>query len=926
MSFKSRGVSSFDILLQQIRLKKQNSMGNIALAQQEISDSKQNRSNKLNLSDLGLSSEELTQLIPLIVQELPELKELNLKDNKLQSLPGGIENLTNLKNLYLSHNEITSLPKSIINRPNLCILSVEQNPLSFKSLVAIIRMSSETYVGQLREVIPNNYNDLLSIGDDDKTIKSIIMSVTDSFPDKSFEEYNALFNSLTDNQKFGISELNLSLPEVGIGYDSSNNLSSTLKIQISLSKLVGIAKWIGRRNRGSQLDLSKTNLTSKELELLIPYINEKLPHYIKNLILGGKNLTTLPDNIVGLSNFTSLHISGKVFIKLPENFGKLTNLTELSVINTRITTLPENLGNLQKLKKLDLRGNKGITSLPDSIGNLPDLVELDISNSGVKSLPDSKVKCTILETLNLNGSKLANLDGIQNFIALRYLSAQRIRLTSIDFIKELSNLIKLDIGGNKLTSLGGRNKLPKLEDLNLKRNKLISFNPIVEFTKLKKLDLSGNNITSYKGIHMLPQLENFHLGKNPIFLNELLDFSTIDKIGGLSEKNKRVFNEFKGNNQEEFRDIVTNVLKISPNTSIEDFEIFFLRLSTDQFRGIVEFKLPLCELGIGLDSMNNLSNELDIDLPLFDRFRRADEIREVIGITSIAALSFVENKPEYLQLMLDLGLSEVQLNRVIDFKKERHSIYLQIIKKIQEENYPDENEDIGFGKMSLGEFTKEDKALASTTFDELYKQKPVIMESFLPFYPLSESVSESDNDTSLDMKPAAKGLHANKRQKQASAENSTEKLAQPTATVPAAASLHTELDGSSRENFGMGAMTLTLNTSQSFSLPRSGNDTNSGRKRAAKDLQKMLSASQRQKQAIAKNSTEQLAQPTVGVPAAASLHTELDDNFGMGAMTQTLNASLSIPIQRINHDTNSGRKRAAKDLQRMRNAYKRQKH
>ncbi|KOY88117.1 hypothetical protein AD998_08310 [bacterium 336/3] len=73
-------------------------------------------------------NEGLIKLSPLI-GELTLLRELNLSDCKLKSLPKEIGRLTNLRYLFLDDNELKTLPKEIGNMKNLRYLFISNNQL-----------------------------------------------------------------------------------------------------------------------------------------------------------------------------------------------------------------------------------------------------------------------------------------------------------------------------------------------------------------------------------------------------------------------------------------------------------------------------------------------------------------------------------------------------------------------------------------------------------------------------------------------------------------------------------------------------------------------------------------------------------------------------------------------------------------------------
>ena len=63
-------------------------------------------------------------------KKLPNLKTLNLSNNKLEKLPDAITKIKSLKSLDLSKNHLTTLPDHLLDLPNLYFLSLHDNALT----------------------------------------------------------------------------------------------------------------------------------------------------------------------------------------------------------------------------------------------------------------------------------------------------------------------------------------------------------------------------------------------------------------------------------------------------------------------------------------------------------------------------------------------------------------------------------------------------------------------------------------------------------------------------------------------------------------------------------------------------------------------------------------------------------------------------
>jgi hypothetical protein len=84
----------------------------------------------INLEFLDLSNNRIT-VIPKEVGNLINLKELNLVNNQIRMIAFAIENLINLQVLDLHRNQITSIPKEIGNLRNLETLDLSSNQIRF---------------------------------------------------------------------------------------------------------------------------------------------------------------------------------------------------------------------------------------------------------------------------------------------------------------------------------------------------------------------------------------------------------------------------------------------------------------------------------------------------------------------------------------------------------------------------------------------------------------------------------------------------------------------------------------------------------------------------------------------------------------------------------------------------------------------------
>jgi len=118
--------------------------------------------------------------------------------------------------------------------------------------------------------------------------------------------------------------------------------------------------------------------------------------------------------------------------------------------------------------------------------------------------------------------ELSTLDGIENFIELKELTASYNKIKSISNIKNLINLESIIICHNQIRSIVKMKNLINLTRLHISYNKIVSIECLKYLVNLKDLYLRGNKIKSLLGIEKLVNLTHLYINNNKIkSLNEL---------------------------------------------------------------------------------------------------------------------------------------------------------------------------------------------------------------------------------------------------------------------------------------------------------------------------------------------------------------------------------------------------------------------
>ena len=252
---------------------------------------------------------------------------------------------------------------------------------------------------------------------------------------------------------------------------------------------------------GISLNLNDLELTTQDLEKLIPVIKERLPK-LKRLFLANNKLKSLPDDIIKvLTNITNVDLS-----KNP-----LSTETLLKIIF------------LKKLEIFNLGQQQNITT--DDETNWENFVDFAFLLEAQKS---KKIKDEVEQKIKKS----------------EYLGGLSLDLNGLDLrTQDLEKLIPVI-----------KERLPKLKQLFLANNKLKSLpDNIGRLSKLKLLYLRNNNLKNLPSniIKTLTNITNVSLSKNPLSLETLLKIDALknSKIFDLDQEQKEQLNQTLASNQ-----------------------------------------------------------------------------------------------------------------------------------------------------------------------------------------------------------------------------------------------------------------------------------------------------------------------------------------------------------------------------------------
>lgn len=226
----------------------------------------------LSLANLGLTSEDLAELMPRLAEL--KLKELDLSSNNLSILPEGI-GLEKLTNLNLSNNPRIILSSLTRNLPYLEVLILDSS-LSLKNLLALKRSM----------VLKQNPEDLFEFEELPKVyglsrkltdingkfldyLENDFMPIAEMYEDRSLninvEDFATLFDLLDPNQKQNLINGNITLSNLVSDIEENNTPPARVMIE-NLHDLNELAAKPKSETQDSKVGLdSKTTISSKSI-------------------------------------------------------------------------------------------------------------------------------------------------------------------------------------------------------------------------------------------------------------------------------------------------------------------------------------------------------------------------------------------------------------------------------------------------------------------------------------------------------------------------------------------------------------------------------------------------------------------------------------------------------------------------------------
>ncbi|XP_066152991.1 leucine-rich repeat-containing protein 40-like isoform X2 [Euwallacea fornicatus] len=309
------------------------------------------------IQEIYFGNNYIKEVPPDMCDNMPHLKVLDLRDNKIDELPKELTKLMHLNKLDLTNNDLTKIPATLSLLPHLQSLKIEGNKLKHIR-PDIVHTGTQRLLQFLRETLSDDELAAVTCGAVNSpaeacvfpdryrmrngNILNLAMKNLSVIPDHVFMEAKEAHVSVVDLCKNKLPQLPLSLLLLA-DYLTELNLST--------NQLNEIPAEIANLSKLKFLDLSNNKIED------LPRDMDSMKN-IRELVLFNNRFKKIPDCIFGMVGLEILMLNDNKLDKINvEGLQKLNRLATLSLSNNNISVVPPELGNMNHLRNLELKGN-----------------------------------------------------------------------------------------------------------------------------------------------------------------------------------------------------------------------------------------------------------------------------------------------------------------------------------------------------------------------------------------------------------------------------------------------------------------------------------------------------------------------------------------------------------------------------------------
>ncbi|KAL3046928.1 hypothetical protein OYC64_021198 [Pagothenia borchgrevinki] len=308
------------------------------------------------LKELYVGNNHIEKLEAEQLSCLKTISLLELRDNKIQTLPEQISTLSTLTRLDLTNNDLSTLPASISLLPDLKVLLLEGNPLR----------------GIRRDLLKKGTNELL------KYLRGRIQEE----PDQAEEQQTAM--TLPSQARVNV-----------------HNIKTLKLLDYSEKQAADVPEELF--DAAADTTVTSVNFSKNQLTSIPPRLAEFVSS-LSDINLGFNKLTCCSPDICKFLLLTNIDLRNNQLTDLPSEMKDLTKLRSVTLIYNRFKSFPQVLYDIVSLETV-LLGNNQVNGVdPHRLMKLINLSTLDLSNNDLLNVPPELGLCSSLRCLSLEGN------------------------------------------------------------------------------------------------------------------------------------------------------------------------------------------------------------------------------------------------------------------------------------------------------------------------------------------------------------------------------------------------------------------------------------------------------------------------------------------------------------------------------------------
>ncbi|XP_019383952.1 PREDICTED: leucine-rich repeat-containing protein 40 isoform X2 [Gavialis gangeticus] len=310
------------------------------------------------LKELHVGENQIEVLNTEHLKHLNSLCVLELRDNKLKSLPDEITLLQKLERLDLANNDISRLPYALGNLPHLKFLALEGNPLR-----AIRRDILQKGTQELLKYLRSKIKDDITSPSEESPVTAMTLP----------SESRINMHAITALKLLEYSE------------------KQAILIPDEVFNAVG-------SNPVTTVNFSKNQLSE------IPARIVELKESVCDVSLGFNKLSSISLELCLLHRLTHVDVRNNFLTSLPEEMEALTKLQIINLAFNRFKIFPTVLYCIPTLETILLSNNQVGSIDPFQLKKMDKLGTLDLQNNDLLQVPPELGNCETLRTLLLEGN------------------------------------------------------------------------------------------------------------------------------------------------------------------------------------------------------------------------------------------------------------------------------------------------------------------------------------------------------------------------------------------------------------------------------------------------------------------------------------------------------------------------------------------